>query len=472
MILVKLRTIAICCVLAVLSLMHCLQALADETRQDKAIMMVAKTLERLGEKKLAKRFLDDYFNNGRVKINALGEGVNAETGPGAFGFGENVMTLSNSILSVVDMKRIWEKRPYHEALNTVGWAVTVYHEYIHMGQKNPKNIPRDEDPAWQETDKAIARWSERLKNELDNLKNQPASNVKVDNLQELEDILKHLKSQTFLFKEAVPRNISEGKLSDGLTWEYPTLLTKIDGIIQDVQSEITRNKNALQTASSSSGCGSGWNLQSVTTADVKVDKDNDAYWNHKYTLSDGNGSGSYCWKDSYNSGSVSFKCSWSGLSSTLQPGTKVPVVFKLSTSANQTGGYRNVGNWLFLKVNGRKIGDDVKNNGSTDNLPPPKTEKREFDVPTGNDGDVMEVLISYHNGAGWGNIIYKYVYGGAVNPPIKGPQKNTNQNIQNLNTTPSLLQSSQKGKVLEKNGQVPFKKSNPLIQKSSSTENK
>ncbi|MEW6573777.1 MAG: copper amine oxidase N-terminal domain-containing protein [Bacillota bacterium] len=410
----KLYLITVCCALAVLFFIPCPLALADESRQDTAIIMVAKTLGRLGEKDLAKRFLDDYFSNGRVKIEALGgEGVNAETGPeGLFGSGENIMTLDDSILKQADAKRIWEKRPYSRALDTVGWAVTVYHEYIHMGQKNPQNIPRDEDPAWQETDRAIARWCERLKNELDNLKNEPASGMKGDKLQELEDILLHLKSQSGLFKEAVPRNIRDGKLSAGLTWEYPGLVTKIDGIIQDVQAEITRNKSALQTTASSSG--PGWKLQSVTTANLKVNEDREWYWNHKFTLSDGHGSGGLSWKDSYNSGSVSFQASWTGLSPTLLPGTKVPVVFNLSTSASQTGGYRNMGGGLYLKVNGMKIGDDVKNGGSTDSLPPPTTEKREFDVPTGKDGDVMEIFISYGNNAGSGNIIYKYVYSGSA----------------------------------------------------------
>lgn len=255
----KLRAIAICCALAVLFFIPCLQALADESRQDTAITMVAKTLGRLGEKDLAKRFLDDYFNNGQVKIEALGgEGVNAETGPeGLFGSGKNVMTLDDSILKQADMKRIWEKRPYSKALDTVGWAVTVYHEYIHMDQKNPQNIPRDEDPAWQETDRAIARWCERLRNELDNLKNEPASGMKGDKLQELEDILLHLQSQSGLFKEAVPRNIRDGKLSDGLTWEYPGLGTRINGIIQDVRAEIARNKSALQTTTSDTGSSGG-----------------------------------------------------------------------------------------------------------------------------------------------------------------------------------------------------------------------
>lgn len=419
----KLHVIIICCALAVLFFIPCPLALADESRQDTAIIMVAKTLGRLGEKDLAEHFLDDYFNNGRVKIEDLGEeGVNAETGPeGLFGSGENVMTLDDSILNQADAKRIWEKRPYSEALNTVGWAVTVYHEYIHMGQKNPQNIPRDEDPAWQETDKAIARWCERLKNELDDLKNEPASGMKGDKLQELEDILLHLKSQSGLFKEAVPRNIRDGKLSDGLTWEYPGLGTKIDGIIQDVRAEITRNKTALQTPSS----GTGWKLQSVTTANLKVHEDSEWYWNHKFTLSDGHGSGGLSWKDSSNSGSVSFQASWTGLSPTLQPGTKVSVIFNLSTSASQSGGYRNMGGWLYLKINGMKIGDDVKNSGSTDSLPPPTTEKREFDVPTGKDGDVMEILIFYHNNAGSGDIIYKYVYSGsAPSQGASGPAGN------------------------------------------------
>lgn len=410
----KLHAIAICCALAVFFFIPCLQALAAESRQDAAIKMVAKTLGRLGEKDLAKRLLDDYFSNGRVKIEDLGgEGVNAETGPeGLFSSGKNVMTLDDSILVQADMKRIWEKRPYSKTLDTVGWAVTVYHEYIHMDQENPQNIPRDEDPAWQKTDRAIARWCERLKSELDNLKKEPASGMKEDKLQELEDILLHLKSQSSLFKEAVPRNIRDGKLSDGLTWEHPGLGTKIDGIIQDVQAEITRNKSALQTNTPSSG--TGWKQQSVTTADLNVRKDSEWYWNHKFTLSDGHGSGGLSWKDTSNSGSVSFQASWTGLSPTLQPGTKVPVIFNLSTSASQSGGYRNMGNWLFLKINGKKIGDDVKNNGSTDNLPPPTTEKLEFDVPTGKDGDVMEILIFYHNNAGSGNIIYKYVYSGSA----------------------------------------------------------
>lgn len=408
-------TFWVCCVL--LFFMACFPAgAAEESRQDTAIIMVARTLERLGEKALAKRFLEDYFNNGRVKIKDLGgEGVNAETGPtGLLGGGKNVMTLDDDILSqTADQKRIWEKNPYAHSLNIVGWAVTVYHEYVHMDQNNPQNIPTYEDPAWQKTDKAIATWCERLKNEFDNLKSEPASSMKGDKLQELKDIFRHLKSQSALFKEAVERNILEGKLSRGMTWEYPVLVTKIESIIQDIDTEIGRNKTVSQLVNSTSG----WKQESVTTHEIKVKDDSEWYWNHKFTLSDGSGSGGLSWKDNWNSGSVSFNASWTGLSPVLQPGGKVTVVFNLSTSASQTGGYRNMGGWLYLKVKGMKIGDDVKHGGSTDNLPPPTVEKREFVVPQGKDGDTMEILIFYHNNAGSGTIVYKYVYSSPTSSP-------------------------------------------------------
>lgn len=108
------------------------------------------------------------------------------------------MTLDEDMLTLYDQKRIWEKRPYHEALINFSWAITVFHEYIHMDQKDPQNTKAFEDPAWQQTDQALARWYERLKTGFEDLKNKPASSMRDEQLQELEDLLKQLKSQSDL----------------------------------------------------------------------------------------------------------------------------------------------------------------------------------------------------------------------------------------------------------------------------------
>jgi hypothetical protein len=226
----------------------------------------------LGEEDLANRFLDDYYLNGRIRIADLGgEGVNAETGPEGlsgwvWGSGENAMTLDDGILTLADTERIWEKRHFSPALPVVSWAVTVYHEYIHMDQKNPKNEPYYEDPAWQATDRALARWCERLRKQFDDLQNKPASETKVDKLEQLEEILRQLQGEVTAFQEGVTANIAEGKLSRGLSWEYPRLWGKIDGLIQDVRAEIKNNKAALQTpagGSVPSGTGTSGGTGSV-----------------------------------------------------------------------------------------------------------------------------------------------------------------------------------------------------------------
>lgn len=226
------------------------------SRETTTINIIAKTLQRMGETTLAQRLIQDHAM-GLVQFGNLeGKGVNAETGLNK-DISMNVMILDNSAMTLADMERIWQIRPYSSSVPDVSWAATVFHEYVHMNQLNPQNTPAFEDITWQNTDQALVKWYLKIFNEYEALKNDSPSGTRGDKLQELEDILKQLKGEIATWDEAVQNNIANGSLSRGLPFQYPGLVNLIEDTLKDVGTAIQSNKSALSGTGTAGGTTGG-----------------------------------------------------------------------------------------------------------------------------------------------------------------------------------------------------------------------
>lgn len=189
---------------------------SQPSREQLTIRWLAKTLNRMGETKLAKRLVDDYYVNKRVHFGTVEDG-NAETGPNKEKVNE--VTFSESMLSsAADMDRLLKQRPYGEKSNLINDALTVVHEYIHMDQVKPQNYPPWEDPAWQVSDKTLNRWVQKIEAEYYAARKLPASKEKSAKLSELTDILKKLESELGTTREAINQNIANKSLSANQQW--------------------------------------------------------------------------------------------------------------------------------------------------------------------------------------------------------------------------------------------------------------
>jgi hypothetical protein len=160
---------------------------------------------------------------------------------GETGEAKNIMTLNESMAKqLAGMKRLWDKEPFRIPLGLVSRALTVYHEYTHMDQDNPKWEPKYGDPAWQATDKAITRWYNHLEKEYENLKNELSNQEKLAKLQELSQLLQQIAEQKGPMEEGIASNVKDKALSPNLTWEYPDTCTKAAQLANEIKEEINK----------------------------------------------------------------------------------------------------------------------------------------------------------------------------------------------------------------------------------------
>lgn len=291
------------------------------------VRLIARTLDRLGEKEMAKRLLRDYTQDRRVTFDDLGgDGVNAETGRGSGG--KNEMTLDRSMLRIAELERILAKRPYGASSPLVSAAVTIFHEYQHMDQQNPRNTPKFEDPAWKATDEALARWADRLQTEWKAINAWPPSANRTAKLQEIGDLVKQLIGESATIKEGIQRNVTDGILSSGIPW-------KIDSTVKKLK--------ALQSAKPGSGgpvppkpAGKAWVLVEVVDFNQKP---TDA----SYVLSYGRGS--IGWRWSLGPDTFGFQSTWSEPPRVIDPGSRITLDIAVSITANTGNQYSANGNF-------------------------------------------------------------------------------------------------------------------------------
>jgi hypothetical protein len=157
------------------------------------IKVLTQTLRKLNEDDLAGQ-LEKDLRAKRVTLGSIGD-VRAVTGVGALdrsvllrplgsGTTDNSMTISDKIL--VDIST--NPRAVNSAANmnnVVGWAMTLRHEYIHMGQRDPHPRPEFENPAYRETVKTGVSWYNRTRAELEDALQAPPTKENLDTIHEI-----------------------------------------------------------------------------------------------------------------------------------------------------------------------------------------------------------------------------------------------------------------------------------------------
>jgi len=141
----------------------------------------------MGQGPTATRFTQDV-DRGRTGFGKLESGVGGETGLNNKHLSPyNTMTINNEINSQVNAKT-----PFNDVL-LIGWALTVEHEYVHMDQKDPGQVPKDENPAWAHTLDVCQGWMREVRSEMVNVDMQPDSPGKASTLRDLAKLMDGLR---------------------------------------------------------------------------------------------------------------------------------------------------------------------------------------------------------------------------------------------------------------------------------------
>lgn len=134
---------------------------------------------------------------------------------------DNGMTISERIMDI-------HVEPGSERLTSVtetvaAWALTLRHEYVHMGQFNPRPVPRFEDPAYQMTMRAGVTWYRTAKAELEEITSGPPSRENLARAKELRRIIGAIAKTTNENFNDMPDRVAEGNMSPNQVW------TTLDG---------------------------------------------------------------------------------------------------------------------------------------------------------------------------------------------------------------------------------------------------
>lgn len=376
---------------------------------DTSVRWIARTLERLGEKTLAKRFLQDYAVNKRVSFGDLGGDANAETGRGWSG--NNELTIDSSFLKIADLERTYAKRPYGAQSILVSAAVTIFHEYQHMDQTRPRNVPRFEDPAWQATDAALNRWVRALQTEIEATLKQPASAARAQKLAEIGDLMRQLKVEITALKDAIRTNEGNGTLSKGLKWSFADTSSRIAAAQKRLAPGRAPAPVAVPVANEMA-----WVL-------VKMVPYNEVPNDPKYRLSWGEGKIGWSW--ALNRDVFAFDCTWTLPPKVIRPSDEVKLTLAINVTQNEGEEYSANGSFdvwwdkvdcepgsvisptAFKAPPGRTAGLAVTHRKG---IPPPDPVEisiRGSDLPGARDGAQIALLVCAYNGRIAGA---KYIY--------------------------------------------------------------
>ena len=167
-------------------------------REDQTIRAIARTLDRLGETKVAKRLIADHFERKRISFGEITkEGEMAETS--ADKWGTNRMKITNLYLPLGDSSALNQSRPYGPQSTAVPAALTVLHEYVHMAQVSPDQVPKYEDAAYTASDAALSRWVKTLQKEWDAAQSMTPGILKDRKIQELKDLISAVNTESGSF---------------------------------------------------------------------------------------------------------------------------------------------------------------------------------------------------------------------------------------------------------------------------------
>jgi hypothetical protein len=182
------------------------------------IKSLTETLRKLGEEDLANQ-LEKDIRSGRVIIGECP--ARATTGVAAIdrspftrhllgsGTTDSIMTINTTILTEIASGNME---------NMVGWALTVRHEYIHMGQWDPKPTPEFENPAYRETIKTGCGWYGTVKTELEEALQAPPTKENIARVKELRILANAVgKQMSEVFNDMRPL-IRDGNLAQDTWW--------------------------------------------------------------------------------------------------------------------------------------------------------------------------------------------------------------------------------------------------------------
>lgn len=210
------------------------------------IKVLTDTLRKLNEPALADQ-LEQDLKAGRVTLGDTGE-TRAVSGVGAMdrsvilrplagltglgtGTTDTTMTISTKILTDIRAEPRALGSPANMN-NVVGWALTLRHEYVHMGQKDPHPWPEFENPAYRETVKTGVSWYNGCRRELEEALAAPPT---PEGLEKVNGILVRMNAVGQQVNDTfndMPDRFKDGSLR-------PDEWTTLDGIrtrdIEDVQ---------------------------------------------------------------------------------------------------------------------------------------------------------------------------------------------------------------------------------------------
>jgi len=383
--------------------------------------IVVETLRFLGEDEVANDFLN-YIDSNRVQIVDLGgKGVRAETGSNYFG--DNVLSLDSSFLTLSRMETLWKKKKFAtQGIDYLSWAETILHERVHMNQQNPQNVPLFEDPAYLEIARAHIRWLNRLEKIFFMVKDSAdSSGEKIEKLSALKNILIQLKALKANFDEAVQNKINDLSLNTNLNFANRDLIVRADALLKEIAEQVktlqssASNLPAEEATDSlsddrSSSAQLFWVLADKVIAGESR-KSSESY-QYLYSLKENSAQADVRWNDGPSSkcwGIIHFSAGWSAFPKKVLPGEKIVIDIALKNSASQNCGYRSVGQWVSVKFNGRLI-NELKNNGWTnENFNRTVKQKIEIETPFAQKEDEEFFIVLTHSCNGGGGTV-RYVY--------------------------------------------------------------
>lgn len=394
----------------------------QSSREQLTIRWLAKTLNRMGETKLAKRLMEDYYTHKSVRFGSIkdeyGRVMDANAASGRGANGKNEIIFNESMLSRTgDQDRLLTKKPYGASSSLISDAMTVVHEYVHMDQQDPDNKPAWEDPAWQTSDRTLNNWVKKIEAEYNAARNMPASKEKTAKLTELADILKKLNAELAVTREAIHNNIANESLSPNQKW-----------LLDDTEKRIQLMKEAFKKYEDIAKLGPQqppqkkdpgyWELVSEQAFDKLAASD------INYSLTAGSGSISARW--SQNNDVFKVTATFTPPPKQIRPGDRFPIQLSVAVS-NQGDQYSASGEFAVFfdrpEIEPGSVIAPVSLKGDKGEssyiqfthkqgvLPSPSASMQVYidakTLPTGSKGARIALLASLYNGRSAG---YRYIY--------------------------------------------------------------
>lgn len=153
---------------------------------------------------------------------------------------------------------------------TMNWALTVVHEYVHMGQDNPQQEPRHENAGWWQAIHENESWMRRVMSQTSAAENMPNSPEKIARLRELNRQLELLQGVQVGTVNSLQSEISEGHVGRDVDWPTvdggstrdPGVIVQrsrrlIDTHIQNTRTTIARVERELTNGGGATTTGGG-----------------------------------------------------------------------------------------------------------------------------------------------------------------------------------------------------------------------